>query len=131
MAGGALGFVDLAGAQQTLGGIASPLVSLFVTLACESFVGVGFALWRQKPVKSLFLSSVFVNGITQPLLWLGLMVFYRHYFRALILAEGLIFFGEAYLMKRISANRLSVQEAFLLSFLMNGLSFGVGLWLPF
>ena len=131
MAGGAVGFADLAWLQQTLSGLASLLLSLLSTLALEGLVGVGFALWRKKPVKSLFLSSLLVNGITQPLLWLWLMISYRQYLRALLVAEGLIFVGEAMLLKRTPANRLSGREAFLLSLLMNGVSFGIGLMLPF
>jgi len=56
---------------------------------------------------------------------------YRQYLRALLVAEGLIFVGEAMLLKRTPANRLSGREAFLLSLLMNGVSFGIGLMLPF
>jgi len=131
MAGRILGFADLAGLQQTLKAIPLLLLSLLITLALEGMVGIGFALCVKKPLKSLFLSSLLVNGITQPLLWLWLMIFYRQYLRALIVAEGLICVGEAMLLKRLSANRLSGREALLLSLLMNGISFGIGLMLPF
>jgi len=131
VAGRILGVADLAGFQQTLNAIPLLLLSLLITLALEGMVGIGFALCVKKPLKSLFLSSLLVNGITQPLLWLWLMIFFRQYLRALIVAEGLICVGEARLLKRLLANRLSGREALLLSLLMNGISFGIGLMLPF
>ncbi len=96
----------------------------------EALVVIGFAICRRKPLKSLVLSAVFINLITQPLLTLGLGVFYRFYPQALLIGEAMIWLGEAFFLARIPANRLDWRQACVLSLMMNSLSFGVGLALP-
>ncbi|PWH18940.1 MAG: hypothetical protein DDG59_04735 [Anaerolineae bacterium] len=102
---------------------------MLVTLACESLVSVGFALWRKKPVARLLVSSVLVNGITQPCLWVWLAILYQEYIRSLLLAESLILLGEAVFLKQLCAPHLRWRDACLLSLAMNGMSFGIGLTL--
>ncbi|MCX8062617.1 MAG: hypothetical protein N3D16_08545, partial [Anaerolineales bacterium] len=102
----------------------APLFALLITLGCESLVLSVFARWQNKPLKSLLLSGLFINLATQPFLWFWLAVFYRAYGMALLCGEGLIFLGEAILLKLIPVNYLSWREAFLLSLMMNALSFG-------
>ncbi|MFN3307894.1 MAG: hypothetical protein ACK44E_01695 [Anaerolineales bacterium] len=70
-----------------------------------------------------------VNLLTQPLLWFWLAVFYRSYWIALLAGEMLIFIGEAFFIKLIPTNHLSWRGACSLSLMMNGLSFGIGLFL--
>lgn len=107
----------------------APLIAFWITLGCESFVLSVFAHRQNKPLKSLLLSGLLVNALTQPLLWFWLALFYPAYWAALIFGELLIFLGEAVLLKLIPANRLSWREAILLSLLMNSLSFGAGIFL--
>lgn len=107
----------------------APLFSFLITLGCESVVSLAFAQWQNKPLKSLLLSGLLANLVTQPFLWVWLAVFYRMYWVALLTGEALIFLGEAMLLKLIPANHLSWRAALLLSLLMNSLSFGVGVFL--
>lgn len=108
----------------------TPLFALLVTLICESLVILAFARWWNRPIRSLLLSGVLVNAMTQPFLWLWLAIFYRRYVIALLFAETFIVLSEAIFLKLISTRGLSWRESFLLSGAMNSLSFGVGLFLP-
>lgn len=107
----------------------APLIAFWITLGCESFVLSVFAHRQNKPLKSLLLSGLLANLVTQPFLWVWLAVFYRMYWVALLTGEALIFLGEAVLLKLIPDNRLSWREAILLSLLMNSLSLGAGIFL--
>ncbi len=117
------------GVEQAIGH-PSPLISFLLTLGLETLVIFGFVHWRHKPLQSLVLSGVFINSLTQPLLWIGLMIFYTAYFWAVLIGEVSVFLVEAFILKRIPTNCLSWRESFLLSLAMNGLSFGIGLALP-
>lgn len=105
------------------------LLALLLTLTIEGFILWFYARWQNKPLRSLLLSGLLVNLLTQPLLWFWLAVFYRSYWIALLAGEMLIFIGEALFIKLIPANHLSWRGAFSLSLVMNGLSFGIGLFL--
>lgn len=105
------------------------LLALLITVGCESLAILAFAHRRQKSFQSLILSGLLANLVTQPFLWFWLMVFYQRYWVALLSGEVLIVLGEAIFLKLIPANHLSRQEAFLLSLLMNGVSFSAGFFL--
>ena len=101
-----------------------------VTILVEGVVCLGYSIWRRKPVGYLLITSVFVNLITQTLLWVALSLFYQHYVVALLVAEIFIWVIESILLYGIRLNQLKVREALFLSLCMNLASFGIGWFLP-
>jgi hypothetical protein len=104
--------------------------TLLVTIIVEGTVGLGYSIWRKKPIVPLFITSVIANLLTQSLLWIVLSLFYRHYLTALFVAEFLIWMIESVLLYSFRFNRLSVRESLFLSFMMNLSSFALGWLLP-
>lgn len=96
----------------------------------ESVVLIGYSIGRRKPVRPILFTSVCANLITQSILWVNLNLFFRHYLIVLVIAEVLIWVMESILLYSIPANRLRLNEAMLLSLLMNLASFGLGWFLP-
>jgi hypothetical protein len=71
------------------------------------------------------------NLITLPALWFGLNIFAEgNSWAGLLFAEVFIWIGEAILLFLTQRRRLSWREAALLSLLLNGASFLIGLLLP-
>ena len=106
------------------------IVTLPVTILIEGLVVYVYAAWSRKPVGRLLLASFFANLMTQPILWFSLVIFFRHYMAALIIAEVLIWLAESLLMRRLSGIRLDWKITLVLSFCMNAASAGFGFWLP-
>ncbi len=104
--------------------------TLLITILIEGLVGLGFAVWRRKPVLSISLTILFGNIITQSLLWIILNIFFNDYLIALVTSEILIWLGESIFLACVRNNQLNFGEAFLLSLVMNLCSFGVGMFLP-
>ncbi|MGZ9234325.1 MAG: hypothetical protein ACXW4E_02260 [Anaerolineales bacterium] len=104
--------------------------TLLVTIITESTVAFGYSIWRKKPVPPLLLTSVCINLITQSFLWIGLNLYFRHYLLTLIIAEFLIWMVESVLLYSVSANRLRLTDATLLSLTMNLASLLLGWFLP-
>lgn len=105
-------------------------MTLLLTLAIESLVSIIFCRWRRKSVGSILVSLALVNLLTQSLLWLSLIVFYRHYLIALFSAEIVISLLEGIILYFVPSNRLSWRDAFALSLAANLTSFGIGWFLP-
>ena len=91
---------------------------------------IGYALLHRKSLRSLLLTSICGNLITQPFLWIVLTIFFRSYVITLLVAEFLIWMIESLLLYAVPANRLRFSEAALLSLSMNLASFVVGWFLP-
>ena len=104
--------------------------TLSITILVEGVVCLGYAIWQRKPIGSIFTTSVFVNLITQSLLWVVLSLFYQHYLVVLLSAENLIWVLEGCLLCGLRFNHLKLREAFFLSLMMNLSSFGIGWFLP-
>ena len=104
--------------------------TLSITILVEGVVCLGYSIWRGKPGGSIFITSVFVNLITQSLLWMALSLFYQHYLGTLLVAEVLIWAMEGYLLYGLRFNQLKIREALFLSLMMNLSSFGIGWFLP-
>jgi len=104
--------------------------TLLITVIAEGGVVTGYSLWRRKPLRPILFTSVWVNLITQSLLWVGLNLFFRHYLIALLVAEILIWMIESVLLYSVPANRLCFTDALLLSLSMNLTSFALGWFLP-
>ncbi len=106
------------------------ILPLLATIIIEGLIVFGYARRFNKPVISLLLTSVIANLFTQPLLWIGLNIFFDEYLTVLLIAELLIWLIESVLLFVWRLNRLGIREAFLLSLAMNLVSFGVGWALP-
>jgi hypothetical protein len=104
--------------------------TLSITILVEGVVCLGYSIWRRKPIGSIFITSIFINLITQSLLWVTLNLFYNHYLITLCVAEILIWVIESFMLYGLRFNQLKIREAFVLSLLMNLSSFGVGWFLP-
>ena len=104
--------------------------TLFITILIESAIVIGYSYWARKPVRSILFTSICGNLITQSLLWILLNLFFRNYLATLLTAEILIWLIESLLLHSIRPNQLHLREAILLGLAMNGMSFGLGWFLP-
>ena len=104
--------------------------TLSITLLVEGVVCLGYTIRWRKPSGSIFITSIFINLITQSILWVALSLFYQHYLAVLLIAEILIWVLEGYLLYGLRFNQLKIREAFVLSLMMNLSSFGAGWFLP-
>ena len=105
--------------------------TLAITILIEGVVCLIYAFWRKKPIRSILLTSIFANLITQSLLWVALNIFFQHYLVTLLIAEILIWLMEGLLFYALRLNRLDIGESLLLSLIMNLSSFGLGWFLPY
>jgi len=106
------------------------IVILAITIVVEGAVVAGYSIRWKKPFRSLLFTSIGVNLITQPFLWIVLTLFFRHYLIALLVAEILIWISESVLLYSVPTNQLGVPDAVLLSLSMNLASFALGWLLP-
>jgi hypothetical protein len=106
------------------------IVTLFLTILVEGIVARWYAIWRGKPLGPLLFTSFVANLITQSLLWIGLNLFFQHYFSTLLIGEFFIWMIESVLLYYVPANRLLFTEALFLSLTMNLVSFALGWFLP-
>jgi hypothetical protein len=104
--------------------------TLLITLLVEGTVGLGYSLWKKKPIAAILLISTLVNLLTQSLLWIGLNLFFSDYLIALLIAEVFIWLAEGLLLYFLPATSLQFSEALLLSLSMNLASFALGWVLP-
>ena len=106
------------------------IVTLFITIIVEGSIIIGYSIWRKKPLRPILLTSFLGNLLTQSLLWMVLTIFYRDYLVTLSIVEILIWVIESLLLYSVTANRVSLGEAALLSLSMNGMSFALGWFAP-
>jgi hypothetical protein len=106
------------------------IATLLVTIFIEGFVVAGYAFFKKKPVAHLLLACLLANLFTQPLLWLALQVFFRHYLPVLFIAEFCIWIVESAILFLYPHTRLRLGEALVLSLAMNLASFAAGWFLP-
>ncbi len=104
--------------------------TLLITIVTEGLIALGYCLLRNKPVKSILLTSIGANILTQLFLWGVLIIFYQHYLAVLFVAEILIWVIESLALYCVPTNRLSSREAASLSLAMNLSSIVLGWWLP-
>jgi len=104
--------------------------TLTITVIVEGVMGIGYAVWRKKPIAFIFVTSILANLITQSLLWIVLNIFFQRYLATLLIAEILIWGIETILFYGIRSNKLSISDAAFLSFIANLSSFALGWWLP-
>ncbi len=104
---------------------------LIITLVVELLLGVGYALWRKRPVDVILTVILLLNLITQPVLWItisglsGLSPFFLIFFAEIVVC--LVEAGGLFLSQRKS---MRFQEALWVSFALNAASFIVGSLLP-
>jgi hypothetical protein len=129
-------------------GISSPLIfmvgillvrsifnpGLLVTLAVELLIGLVYVLWRKRPWLRVLGTILWMNLLTQPLLWF--MTTFTHgsnFTCAVYILEIIVLFVEAWILFRLLRRKvefLEYSECFWLSLVMNAASFGLGLLLP-
>jgi len=106
------------------------IVTLSLTIFIEGIIVAGYCIWRRKSPGPILFTSIWANLITQSFLWVVLSLFFQHYIITLLIAEIIIWMIESLLLYRFSANQLRLQEAVLISLLMNLASFALGWFLP-
>ena len=106
------------------------IVTLVITILIEGVIVAGYCSWRGKSLGPILFTSIWANLITQSFLWVVLRLFFQHYILTLLIAEIFIWLIESFLLYRFSANQLRLQEATLISLLMNLASFALGWFLP-
>jgi len=106
------------------------IITLLITIIAESAVVLVYSIWRKKPVRPILFTSIWVNIITQSLLWVVLNLSFQHYLITLLIAEILIWMIESVLLWFLPANRLRFADAVFLSLSMNLSSFALGWFLP-
>ena len=104
--------------------------TLLITILMEELVAVIYSTRRKKPAVPILLTSVFGNLLTQPMLWIVLTLSFRYYLVALAITEIMIWGIESILFHTVSAKHLSLKEAGLLIFVLNGISLGLGWFVP-
>ncbi len=104
--------------------------SIPVTVIMEGVVCIGYSVWGRKPAGPVLFTSVLANLVTQPLLWVVLNLYSRHYMVTLLIAEALIWMMESIFLYGLRRNRLRFEESLVLSLAMNVCSFGLGWLLP-
>lgn len=105
-------------------------LTLTATIFIEGIIVLVYSRWREKPLLPILLTSLFANLITQSLLWIALLLFFRHYWPVLIVMEIFIWLIESFIYYRVRADQLMLKEAMSLSFAINLASFSAGLFLP-
>jgi hypothetical protein len=105
------------------------IFTLTITIVIEGVIAFIYSRWREKPLLPILLTSLFANLITQSILWIGLLFFFRHYWLVLIVLEIFIWLIESLILYCVRANQLTVKEATFLSLAINLTSFSLGLFL--
>jgi hypothetical protein len=126
------------GGDRRVGGFLRPtqgsrliIASLGITALVEALVTLLWCRKTRKPTRSILLTGLAGNILTQAGLWaLLLLIPVRTYWAILLTAEVGIWALEGLLLAVIPANRLTLRAALSLSLWMNLISFGVGLALP-
>ena len=115
--------------------LAAPLwwplaITLFWTQLLEGSVAGLIGWWRGEPIQRWVGWILLLNSVTQPLLWWGMATGGTAvYWPTLLLLEAAIWLGEGVGLYGLSRRALPLQQAILLSILLNAISFGIGLWL--
>ncbi len=121
-------------------GLISPLIfvnpiyikSLLLTLALELAVALGYALWRKRPIAYVFTITLLMNLLT----WIPFRVILGNlsasqYLAGSAIGEVVIWLVEAGVLAFALRKQVTIKEALLLSLVLNLVSFGIGLLLPF
>jgi hypothetical protein len=106
------------------------VVSFSITILVEALVALLWCQIKKKPARSIVLTGLAGNLLTQAGLWALLLLVVRPYWLVLLTAEVGIWAVEGLLLAVIPTNNLTLPEALRLSLWMNLFSFGVGLALP-
>lgn len=112
------------------GGLLS--LTLPFTVMVELCLAAGYAFIRKKEWGTLLTLVLIGNLITQAGLWVVLHKWsLSNYWGVLVVSEIIIWLLEALLYYLILRRETSLQEALGMSLFFNGVSFGLGLLLPF
>jgi len=99
-------------------------IALLATLVIELIIAGIFFLYKKIPARYLFIVAV-INLITHPLLWITAANI-TGFGTSLIWLEGIVTAAEGYAIFRFLNGRISLFSSFLLSIIMNVVSFFAG-----
>jgi hypothetical protein len=103
---------------------------LLTTVIVEVLLGLGYALWRKRPLVTLLTTILLLNLATQPALWMTIRALDSRYsWIAISFAEGIVWLVEAVGLFLVQRKSVKFTEMLLLSLVLNLASFGVGLFL--
>jgi hypothetical protein len=107
-------------------------LALLATIAIEGFVALVYAVVRGERVSRWLTNVLLVNLVTHPVLWsvMGRQSSSLSYLSILAVAEAGVWLVEAALLWLLGGGRVAWKKALVLSFVLNGVSLGVGLMLP-
>jgi hypothetical protein len=113
-----------------VGALFSPAIPL--TAVIELFLGWLYTLWRKMPKRVVLTMILVANVVTSLPLWILLTGgFIQFTWVDLFIGEGLIWLVEAVILYVPMRKSIKFGEALLVSLVLNAVSFGVGLLLPF
>jgi hypothetical protein len=107
---------------------------LMATLAIELPFATAYVLWRRLPAVLLLTIALGMNVVTHPLLSITVAAFYPFTHSDLpwiLICELAVWLFEAAILAIALRKKVRTREALLLSLVLNGASFGIGLLLPF
>jgi hypothetical protein len=107
---------------------------LLATLAVELPIAAAYLLWRKRPAVLLLTIVLGMNAITRPLVYFAVVALYPPYgnsFLWILACELAVCIAEAVILAIALRKESRFREALLLSLVLNGASFGIGLLLPF
>ena len=106
---------------------------LLATLAIELPIAAAYAQWRRHPAVLLLTIVLGMNVITRLLLSYAVAALY-HFTQStlpwILVCELAVWLVEAALLAIALRKKARIQDALLLSLVLNGASFGIGLLLP-
>ena len=109
--------------------ITNVLSTILLSLLIEGTVTCVVTYLIRKPTFSILITICGASLFTQCLLWAILLLFPQHYLSTLFIVEILIWLIEAIILRVVPKNQLSWHEALWFSLIINGVSFGIGLFL--
>ena len=113
--------------------ISSEREGLLATLAIELPLAVGYIFWRKRSAVFLMTVVVMMNIITYTLLMLGMGAIFDltvPHLLWILVWEFIVWAIEAAILAFSLRKQARLGEAFLLSLVLNGASFGIGILLP-
>ena len=103
---------------------------LLTTVIVELLLGLGYALWRKRPLVVILTTILMLNLATQPALWVTVSALNSRYsWIAILLAELIVWLFEAVGLFLVQRKSVKFTEMLLLSLVLNLASFVVGLFL--
>ena len=103
---------------------------LLTTVIIEVLLGLGYALWRKRPLLIVLTTILLLTLATQPALWVTISALNSRYsWIAILIAELVVWLVEALGLFLVQRKSVKFTEMLLLSLALNVASFVIGLFL--